>query len=195
MIYKKYKHAQERCNPNYKNKKNYYDRWIRFLWNSFEEFYNDMNDGYEKHCKLYGAENTTLDRINNDWHYCKENCRWATRKEQSRNKRRNMEIMYNGKVYWTVREFCEATGKNPNTISTRMNRDWMTMHQAISIPLNSLPKKWKSVEYKWRKFPSVSELCRLRWVNKNTVFIRMKREWMSLEEAIDTPINPSYKRN
>jgi hypothetical protein len=53
MIYKKYKHAEERCRPTHKDHERYYDRGIRFLRDSFEEFYNDMNESYEQHCKEF----------------------------------------------------------------------------------------------------------------------------------------------
>lgn len=55
------------------------DEWI----SSFINFYNDMNSSYEKHIKLYGRKNTSLDRVNPNLGYCKENCVWATWKEQN----------------------------------------------------------------------------------------------------------------
>ena len=50
-------------------------------WEFFENFYNDMGDI---------PENSSIDRINNDKGYYKENCRWALNKQQHRNKRSNV---------------------------------------------------------------------------------------------------------
>lgn len=50
------------------------ERWL----NSFENFYDDMHEGYFK-----GAE---IDRIDNDGNYEPSNCRWVTREENMRNK-------------------------------------------------------------------------------------------------------------
>lgn len=71
-----------RCsNPKHKSYKDYGGRGIGVCsyWQEFENFYKDMGD------KPPGL---TLERINNDHGYYRENCRWATRAEQNRNKRR-----------------------------------------------------------------------------------------------------------
>ena len=87
-IYKVYRWAKMRCeNPKDMNYLHYGWRWIKFLRNSFEEFYKDMGDSYKKHIKDFWQKQTTLDRIDVNWDYCKGNCRWATYREQMENTR------------------------------------------------------------------------------------------------------------
>jgi hypothetical protein len=45
-----------------------------------------MFESYVEHYKKNWWHNTQIDRINNDWDYCKENCRRVTAKENINNK-------------------------------------------------------------------------------------------------------------
>lgn len=79
--YSTWSNMKTRCsNPNSDRYKFYGARGIKVCrrWLNFENFYADM-----------GArpEGKTLDRIDNGRGYCKSNCRWATPKEQCRNRR------------------------------------------------------------------------------------------------------------
>jgi hypothetical protein len=72
----------QRCtNPNATKYYNYGGRGITICdeWRSFENFYKDMGPR---------PELKTLDRIDNEKGYYKENCRWATASEQCLNRRK-----------------------------------------------------------------------------------------------------------
>lgn len=88
------------------------DRWV----NSFENFFEDM--GYAT------TSEHTLDRRNGKLGYSKENCRWATRKEQGENTNRVIWIEYNGarknKSEWA--SFFNITSDTFNFHYKRKNR-------------------------------------------------------------------------
>lgn len=77
---------RQRCNnPNHEAYKNYGGRGIVVCerWHKFENFLEDMGKRPAAH---------TLDRIDNNGNYEPDNCRWATRKEQSANKRNSRKV-------------------------------------------------------------------------------------------------------
>lgn len=109
-IYFVYNWIKARCN-NIKNKSypRYWWRWIRCEWTSFEEFYYDMSESYKEWLQL--------DRIDVNWNYCKENCRWATTKEQSMNKRNT--LMYK---WMPLIKYCELNWISYNMARARIRR-------------------------------------------------------------------------
>lgn len=84
----------------------YLQHWIKNLWNSFEEFYVDMLDSFILHSDIYWIDNTTIERINNLWNYCRDNCKWATYKEQCNNISTNHIVNYKWKLY-TISQLAE----------------------------------------------------------------------------------------
>lgn len=116
---------KKRCyNQNEAQYKNYGARGIYVCdrWkDSFENFYEDMHEGYKPGLQL--------DRIDNDGPYSPENCRWATPTENVRN-RRNTHIITTALGTKPLAEQAELTGVNYGTIKDRLYRG---MPEELSI--------------------------------------------------------------
>lgn len=112
---KVWQRMRDRCNdPRDRAYPDYGGRGIKVCdrWNGdFMAFFEDMSPTYQ-----HGLE---LDRIDNDGPYSPENCRWATHKENVRNRRSTLWI---DSIYGEipVGEFCEKTGMDYHTVYARL---------------------------------------------------------------------------
>lgn len=117
-IYKIWHAMKDRCN-NVNNKffKDYGGRGIKVCdrWNDFSCFFNDMSSTYQ--------DDLTLDRINVDGNYEKNNCRWANATQQQRNRRDSVKLIIDG-IEISLYEVAESLSLNPKTISKRLHRGW-----------------------------------------------------------------------
>lgn len=125
--YKAWQSMEQRCyNPNNASYQEYGPRGItvcaRWL-ESFENFYTDMGDPPPKH---------SLGRIDNDGHYCPENCRWEDIVTQNRNRRVTPLLTWNG-ITKPLITWAEEVGLHTETVRGRIQRGW-TVEDALTKP-------------------------------------------------------------
>jgi hypothetical protein len=73
----------------------------------------------------------SLDRKDNTQGYSKDNCRWATLKEQANNTSGNKKILFRG-VEKTVAEWAETLGLHHEVIRGRMKLGWTDPEKILS---------------------------------------------------------------
>jgi hypothetical protein len=74
----------------------------------------------------------TLERIDNNGHYEPGNVRWATRKEQQRNRRTNHLITFGGQTL-CLAEWAERIGISSSAMNGRFRRGW-TIEECVTVP-------------------------------------------------------------
>jgi hypothetical protein len=94
------------------------ERWAE----DFGAFYTDMGTRPSK--------KHTIERRNNDLGYSPENCYWATRAEQSVNKRTNHYIVFMGEKK-TIGEWEKGLGLKSGTLVRHITTNKRTMEEAI----------------------------------------------------------------
>ena len=133
---------KDRCtNPNNPSYHRYGGRGISYWcsWDNFEVFrYWALTNGYEEHL--------TLERVNNDGDYTPFNCRWATRKEQSRNTSNNRWLHYMGEDL-LITEVAERIGITYQTLQYRL----------ATYPNN--PEKWYAPKNQGRRGIPRKKVC------------------------------------
>lgn len=124
LEYTAWTNMKDRCyNPNMKSFHNYGGRGIKVCdrWMEFAAFLSDMG--------LKPSKAHSLDRIDFNGDYEPSNCRWATYKEQARNRRGNRKIFYLGK-YKLLCEWAEEYG-----ISRQRLKDYVRRKRSFELGL------------------------------------------------------------
>lgn len=115
-----------RCgNPNNMHYRYYGGRGIKVCdrWKDFKKFYSDMGTR-PKGC--------TIERMDSDGNYTPENCVWASRKDQIRNRGNTVTCKYLG-VERSLAEWCEIFGAKYKLVHQRMKRG-ISFEEAITRP-------------------------------------------------------------
>jgi hypothetical protein len=132
-FYQVFHRVRARC--DYKGNKDYCrygGRGIKFLWKDYLSFKNDMYESYIEHKKHNPS--TTLERIDNNGHYSKQNCCWATWSEQAKNKRTSRYLTYRGKTM-IISDWAKELGCHRQTLRYRLESGW-TPEQVIETQIN-----------------------------------------------------------
>lgn len=116
-----------RCtNPNNNSYHNYggrgitvCDKWLE----SFENFYEDMGN-----C----PKGFSIERVNNNKGYNKNNCIWASSKTQSMNRRSNFIVNYKGEEK-PLKQWCEDLNLEYKKVFARIKQLGWTIDKALSI--------------------------------------------------------------
>lgn len=115
-----------RCtNPNDKDFEKYSKYGFDERWRKFENFYFDMGDR---------PQNCSIDRIDTNKGYSKENCRWATVSEQNRNKTTSVVLEIFGEKM-SILEASIKFGINKSTLENRIFRSKWSHEDAVSKPI------------------------------------------------------------
>lgn len=131
---------RNRCsNPKDSDYPNYGQRGIYVCpeWESFEQFISDMG--------RRPSPKHSIDRIDNDGPYSPENCRWATKAEQTMNKQRPVRtVTHNGRTA-TIADWARETGLSVPTLSGRLKLGW-PVEKALTHPFDPSKAHYKRRE-------------------------------------------------
>ena len=86
------------------------ERWI-----TFEQFFEDMGKR--------PSPDHSIERLNNNANYCPDNCCWATRKEQMRNRSVTAYVNWNGKLI-ALADLADRYQLNLRTVRSRLRSGW-----------------------------------------------------------------------
>ncbi len=167
-----------RCNnPNASNYFGYGGRGIKVCprWmESFENFWEDMGERPTKKHSIH--------RINNDGNYEPSNCKWATKKEQARDKRDSRMIPYKGQIK-CLAQWADEFNLPYSVVITRIDHMGWDIHRALTEPVN-IAKVFILGDNSY----TVEELAQKYKISDSLIYTRLKNG-----ENIEEAVRPSRK--
>ncbi len=175
---------KQRCDYVHDNSFQHYGkRFISYdpAWKYFENFLSDMGER---------PEGMTLDRIDPNLDYTKDNCRWTDDKTQQRNRRNNLRVTYNGEKR-VLSEWAEITGINYETLYARLVRLGWPPELAFSTPSQSQIEMMLTFD---GRTMTTADWSRETGISNKTIRYRIKMLGWPVELALTTPAKPRTKK-
>ena len=176
--YQIYNGIKKRClNRKSKSYINYGGRGIKICqrWmKGFENFWEDMKEGY--------SDDLTIDRIDNDGDYCKENCRWADMETQLNNRRNSVFLTFGG-VTKTISQWERKLKTKGGTLKHRVYYGF----DDLDIITKPIKKNIKKHRYNGKMY-TVKELSEISNIKTGTIYSRIYTLGYSIENAVEKPV-------
>lgn len=142
QLYNTYYNIRKRC----ENTRNeffycYGGRGIKCLWRTFQDFLRDMGQSFYEAQEKYVGQRISIERIDTNGHYAKENCTWILLKDQPKNMTTNRYLTCYGErkivSEWASDPRVRQLGLRTKALRDRMRLGWSD-EQTVTTPVRSI---------------------------------------------------------